>query len=371
MASVYNKNGILYVSWWDRNENKTKNRSLKMKATTANKRTANDFAKKLQKELDKQKDENGKSLLTKGSTIKKAFDHFKENNATKHYKTIKDYDRFYSKFTESFGENSPCSTISKISAENWINELKKLPFSKNTIHGYYKNFSHFLNFLFEYSYIPMFKINQDVKTKAEVKEKIVFTDDDILKIFSNLKDKKQNFRTMIYFLFYTGLRPSDIYKIKVGDIDTNTQMVKYYSQKRKEYREIPFHNELIPILNERIGLIKQGSLFGYSDYSYMGKSVTRFFQKIGLTGKNCSAKTFRKTFITLARSRHKMDETVVKELVGHRHTSTTDKYYNRVDVDTMKKELKKFKMPVPEEKKSILNPPQLNKNFSAPQTELN
>ena len=45
-----------------------------------------------------------------------------------------------------------------------------------------------------------------------------------------------------------------------------------------------------------------------------------------------------------------MDETIIKELVGHKHTSTTDKYYNRVDVDAMKEELKKFRMPVLEEK---------------------
>ena len=41
---------------------------------------------------------------------------------------------------------------------------------------------------------------------------------------------------------------------------------------------------------------------------------------------------------------------IVKELVGHRHTSTTDKYYNRVDIDAMKEELKKFRMPVLEKK---------------------
>ena len=32
------------------------------------------------------------------------------------------------------------------------------------------------------------------------------------------------------------------------------------------------------------------------------------------------------------------------------HTSTTDKYFNRVDVDAMKEELEKFRMPVLEEK---------------------
>ena len=46
-------------------------------------------------------------------------------------------------------------------------------------------------------------------------------------------------------------------------------MVKYYLQK-KEFREIPFHNDLVPLLNSRVEEIKEGSLFGYADYGYLG-----------------------------------------------------------------------------------------------------
>jgi phosphoribosylpyrophosphate synthetase len=37
-----------------------------------------------------------------------------------------------------------------------------------------------------------------------------------------------------------------------------------------------------------------------------------------------------------------MNATVIKELVGHSHNSTTDKYYNNIDHDLMSSELKKF-----------------------------
>lgn len=37
-----------------------------------------------------------------------------------------------------------------------------------------------------------------------------------------------------------------------------------------------------------------------------------------------------------------MDESVVKELVGHAHSSTTDRFYNLIDHDQMKKELTKY-----------------------------
>jgi integrase len=65
--------------------------------------------------------------------------------------------------------------------------------------------------------------------------------------------------------------------------------------------------------------------------------------------KGYTARTFRKTFITLARSRYSMDATIVKELVGHEHTNTTDRYYNSVTMDAMKSELAKFKRPAEEQ----------------------
>jgi integrase len=353
MASVYDKNGILYVSWWDWSQNKTRNRSLKMRATVLNRRTANDFAKKLQKELDKQKDENGNSSLTRRSTLREAFDHFKINNASKHPKTIKDYDRFFDRFTKTFAETSACSVINKLSAEEWINGLKSLPHSANTIHGYFKQFNHFLNFLFEYGYTPMFKINRDVKTKAEVKEKIVFRDEDIRIIFDNLATKNDNFKLTIYLLFYTGLRSSDILSIERDKIDLKNRSLSYYSPKRKKFREVVFHSDLLPILTSELNKKATGKLIDYNCVENINKAFNRYLDKIKLLGRDYSARTFRKTFITLCRTRYNMDATVVRELVGHEHTNTTDRYYNQVSIERMKEELEKFRMPEVEKQTEV------------------
>ena len=40
-----------------------------------------------------------------------------------------------------------------------------------------------------------------------------------------------------------------------------------------------------------------------------------------------------------------MDATVVRELVGHEHNNTTDRYYNQVSLARMKTELTKFMRP--------------------------
>lgn len=67
--------------------------------------------------------------------------------------------------------------------------------------------------------------------------------------------------------------------------------------------------------------------------------------KLKIGTKGYSARTFRKTFITLCRSRYNMDASIVRELVGHEHGNTTDRYYNQIGIDAMKKELQKFKRP--------------------------
>lgn len=190
-----------------------------------------------------------------------------------------------------------------------IVRLKQLPLAQNTIHGYGKQLTHFLNFLFEYSYTPMFKINREVKTKPEVKEKVTFSDKDIIKIFDNLVEKNSNFITTIYLLFYTGLRSSDIMTITKENIDLKNRIINYYSPKRKKYREIAFHEDLVPILKNRISEIEGEQILNYSRVENLGKAVTRYIEFLGLR-KEYTARTFRKTFITLCRSRYAIDASI-------------------------------------------------------------
>lgn len=236
-----------------------------------------------------------------------------------------------------------CVNINKLDVEEWLNDLKKLPLAQNSIHAYGKQLNHFLNFLFEYNYTQMFRINREVKTHPEIKEKIVFTDEDIIKIFNKLDRKNSNFVTAINLLFYTGLRSSDILTITVDKIDFKNQIIKYYSPKRKKYREIGFHKNLIPILKSRLKYVNTGKLLNYSAVDNLGRAVNRYLKNIGLKGLGYSARTFRKTFITLCRSRFDIDASIVRELVGHEHGNTMDRFYNEITPLKMKEELKKFK----------------------------
>lgn len=344
MASIYTKREIIYISWYDAIKGKRLNKSTRLKPTKENIKIAKTIAKQLQSSLENERDAY-RELGIKKTTLASAFEHFLKNNVDKHPKTIKDYHRFYKFFTEHFSENDVCTAITKLSVEDWIGKIKRLPMQKNSIFDIYKQASHFMNFLFEYSYVPMFKINRDVKPKREIKEKIVFSDEDIKKIFDGLKGKNSNFKTLVFVAFYTGLRSSDMLTIDVKGIDLKNRELKYYSPKRKLYRQVAFHEDLVVILEQRIQEIKNGKLLDYENIENLGRAFHRYIVSLDLNTQSYSARTFRKTFITLAR-RFRMDASVVAELVGHEHSSTADRFYNRIDNEVMKEELKKFQRPI-------------------------
>jgi integrase len=261
-----------------------------------------------------------------------------------------------------------------MSAEKWLNEIKKLPLQPNTIHGYGKQLNNFLNFLFEYSYIPMFRISKNVRTRPQVKEKIIFTREDIEEIFNKLegyypdpkpktiknektrkgKDsskngkelliKNSNFKTMIYLAFYTGLRSSDILSILAEKVDLENRIISYYSPKRKVYRRIAFHSKLLPVLKERLKEVKTGPLLEYKSIENMGRAFYRYMKDLKLRSKGYTLRTFRKTFQTLA-SAYGMDPAVTDELVGYEHQKTSHRYYVRISFERQLKELNKFHKP--------------------------
>lgn len=340
MASVYSKRNILYISWSDWSLGKTKNRSTKLSDTPENRKIAAKLADDLQAGLDGKKKEFEKNNLVKGATIGRAYDHFKRMNSMKDPKTIKDYDRFYNLFKQSFNENSPCTIINKLSAEDWIISIRKMDKAQNTIFGYFKQFRHFFNFLFEYNYTPMFKVNKDVVPRAEIKDVIVFSDDDLIKIFNGLKEKNLNFKALVNLAYYSGLRSSDLLTISVEKTKLEEGYLNYYAKKIKKWRSVPFHKALSSILKQLVEKRKSGLLLDYGNVVNMNRAFNRYLIALGLDKKGYSMRTFRKTFITNASIN--MDLSTVSKLVGHQQINTTAKYYTKIDQQRQKDQLDKL-----------------------------
>jgi integrase len=349
MAWVRNRKNKLYISYYDSTNGKQKGIATGLDNSPENLERATEAANKLQDKLDGEKKKKERLRVVK-KTLRDAIDHFIENNQYKNPKTIWEYNWFFKEFIKDFNEEMSCSNINKLEIERWLNKIKRYEYKKNTIHTLGKQCRHFLNFLFEYDYCPVFKINREVMTKPEIGQKIVFAKDDIFTIFDEVEKVNEGLKVLIYLAFYTGLRPSDLFDIHIEDINLIERSLKYYSLKRTKFRCIAIHEDLIPIIQSYITNRKVGRLLQWSQYNYLGKAITRLFKKLKFDEKGYSARTFRKTFITLARSDYNMDATIVRELVGHEHRNTADKYYYDISLEKMKKELKKFKRPVRKKK---------------------
>ena len=341
MASIYRKGAKLYVSWYDQIEMKRKNKSTGLSYSKENLKKAKVFAAEFQKALD-QKSQSFKTLGIKKNTIGASIEHFLKVNGDKNKYTIKSYVNFFNKFTLRFKRDDICTTITKLSCEDWLTSFRTSHLQPNTLFGINKELKKYLRFLFEYNYIPVFVLNRDVTFKAQVKEIIIFSKEDIAKLIEGLKDKNTNFKTTFYLLLYTGLRPSDIYGLKVSDINLKEQTLKYYSPKTKTNFMVPFHPDLAPVLKARIDEVGTGKLLEYASIYNIGKAFSRYLKHLKLSSCQYNLRTFRKTFITTAHECG-LDLATVSKLAGHFQITTTEKYYNKLSLKKKSHELNMIK----------------------------
>jgi integrase len=286
------------------------------------------------------------SLEFKEGTIEEAFARFKELNSNKSESTKASYGYFFEYFKKYIDVSQSCLVLTKLNSEGFLSSLFKLDsLEQNTKYGIQKNFVKFLNFLFEYEYLPkFFKLNKDVRIKPLVKEPIIFSDKDRKKIISELveQEKNENFQLMIYLLMYSGLRPSDIINLTVEQINLDKMEMRFYSSKTGSWFIRPIHNNVRDILAKRMKGKTSERLFDYSEVKNMGKAFQRYLSDIGLDGKNYDLRTFRKDFISRSQEAG-VPINVTASLVGHSNIKTTMTYYTKLSSNHLRKELKKLK----------------------------
>ena len=363
---IHVNHGYWYVRYKDPVTQNWKAVSTKLKATRRNLEQAQKIRDELFLEIQKHEE-----LEYRQGDIKFAFSHFKEINANKSEATMATYDIFYGYLVQKIKEDTPCQTINKKVAEEfllWLSKLKHI--QQNTKFGIQKNFQKFLRFLFEYEYIPrIFILNKDVKIRAKVNEPLIFsevdrnavldglsTDLQISQLVTKKKEdkhykkkrkstpyvKNSNFRTMVMVLMFTGLRPSDIINITIDQIDLEKMEIKFYSSKIDKWFIRPIHKSLKEVLASRIAEVKTGRIFEYDGVKNMGKAFSRYLEAINLSGKGYTLRTFRKDFISRCQEAGVSIATTAL-LVGHSNIKTTMTYYTKLSSQHLPDELSKLK----------------------------
>ena len=180
------------------------------------------------------------------------------------------------------------------------------------------------------------------KRKEEI---VVWTDEELDAIRSNLKGRRDKF--LFLTLIYTGMRISEALGLKYEDIYDDTIHIRRQwnageikPPKSGSERDIPMHHVLIEALPEHIRKYKN------SEYIFTTKSgelyndgnlrreAARFYKKINVPQK--AFHSFRATFATNL-CRNEVPLEVASKLLGHSSVEVTAKYYTFVAQDRKKK----------------------------------
>ena len=364
--NVYAGCGFWYIRYKHPVTNKWNAVSTKLKSSRRNYKFALEFRDSFMAELEKAVD-----IEVRHGDVQFAFNKFKELNASKSDSTRESYDFFFGYMIQRIKPDTPCFTINKDVAEDfllWLNKLEHL--QQNTKFGIQKNFQKFLNYLLEKEYVtkPII-ISKDVKIRAKVNEPLIFSDADrnaildrlssdleISQLLTQKKEDKEykkkqkpvpyvknsNFRTMVMMLMYTGLRPSDIINITTDHVDLKKMEMKFYSSKIDKWFIRPIHTLLKEVLANRISEVKTGRLLDYGEVKNMGKAFNRYLEAINLSGKGYTLRTFRKDFISRCQEAG-IDIATTALLVGHSNIRVTMSYYTKLSSQHLTDELSKLK----------------------------
>jgi len=189
------------------------------------------------------------------------------------------------------------------------------------------------------------------KVPKKSHEQIHYIPDFILEqLFDNIDMLHKDVIPIVYLMFKTGLRISELVELKVFDLDFTACIIRVIGKGRKE-RIIPIGEYSMYFLNlyleQRSQLLKKET----SDYLFLnnlGKKMSRqgFFKilkkllrKKGLN-EDTSPHTLRHSFATHLLNKG-ADLRSIQELLGHSDISTT-KIYTHVSLDKIKDDYHKY-----------------------------
>lgn len=263
----------------------------------------------------------------------KLFDVLEKEIKLRNYspKTLKLYKSCITQLYQFYGK--PPRDISNEEVEKFLESLIDEGLSANTIKTYRGALKFVYNQLYKRDY-PCFHR----RVKREKKLPTVLSRDEILQIIRTIKNPKH--KIAIQLLYSSGLRVSEVVRLKVKDVHLDELKLMVRSAKGKKDRMTIFSESLKPPLQKLI------SSKGFNDFlieSERGgrlseRSIQHIFRKAlkaSSVKKNASCHTLRHSFAT-----HLLESGVdiryIQELLGHNSLKTTQ-IYTKVANPSLKK----------------------------------
>jgi len=256
--------------------------------------------------------------------------------------TVNAYTLAYDKLFEYFDDVN-VAVLEEDDMLNWRKELYETHPNKTTVEFIVRHAKIFFAYLEKESFIGRSPITKRVRIKPVDSPIVIFSDEDIEKLWKGLKAKGYtDAYNQLYFLLLVGWRVSDSCDLTRTKIDHNRRVIQHYIGKPDKTWEYPMDAKLSRFL-AKLPKDHDPYVFLYRDYHSLGK----LFREVIDDPKNAihnhtelSIHTLRKQF-TFNCFRQGVPLEICSRLLGHSSVKTTEKYYTYWDTQLLRDGLTK------------------------------
>jgi integrase len=194
----------------------------------------------------------------------------------------------------------------------------------NTAAAYFIKLKVALKSAYRYGYLPK-DMNADLKSIKEVETQREFLTLEELHNLVNTVCTDEVLKRAALFSALTGLRHSDILKMKWSEIvETEGKYTLHYTiQKTEKYQELPISKDAVQLCGERQApetLVFKGLIYS----AYANKALAQWIGAAGIT-RNITFHCFRHTYATLQLASG-TQITTIQKMLGHKKLETTMVY---------------------------------------------
>jgi integrase/recombinase XerC len=224
----------------------------------------------------------------------------------------------------------------------YITTLQKKNLTEGTINNYIKALRSFYTFLVKSKVVDeqVYEVTKQVKMlKVVEKERVYITEqelDDMIEMASTFfkSPSPQKIRAILYFMFYSGVRKSEIVNLKREDINLEKRYAVIKAPvKNKRERKAPFTKKTAKAIKSYWDMeMKVEKAFNIS-YSTMADLFERL-KEFAPSGKNFTPHMLRTSFFYfLGRQGFNLRE--MQSLGGHSSIESTKRYYNPTEEECL------------------------------------